>query len=167
MRTSLRARSTRIAEMESSFGPRKYPARCECASAESRPETKSAEQKTFAVPATRQLSGESGGKPSFCWPNASAKGRQMKIVGIVRSICTSRSVIAPIILVSRWCLGLGRPQQPRSLPRFEQLRSLRKFGQLRQRAFTRKSFLAKLPSHFLASRGSWFDGVSRVLCITK
>src|SRR6186713_584058 len=62
-RTSLRLRSTSNFVIESTLAPRKYGVTCARASAESRPETKSAEQRILAVPATRQLSGSLGGKP--------------------------------------------------------------------------------------------------------
>lgn len=62
-RTSLCRRSTSNFVIESIFGPRKYDVTWARASAESRPETNSAEQRIFAVPATRQLSGSLGGTP--------------------------------------------------------------------------------------------------------
>src|SRR5215207_2352782 len=62
-RTSLRLRSISNFVIESTIDPRKYGVTCARASAESRPETKRAEQRILAVPATRQLSGSLGGKP--------------------------------------------------------------------------------------------------------
>src|SRR6476620_4103741 len=71
-RTSFRRRSTSMFVIESTIGPRKYGVTCAWASAESRPETKRAEQRILAVPATRQLSGSLGGNPG--WANADAIG---------------------------------------------------------------------------------------------
>src|SRR5215218_2013446 len=62
-RTSFLLRSISTFEIESILAPRKYGVTWARASAESRPETKSAEQRILAVPATRQLSGSLGGKP--------------------------------------------------------------------------------------------------------
>src|SRR5687767_5132276 len=62
-RTSFRWRSISNLEIESTIGPRKYDVTCASASAESRFDTNTAEQRILAVPATRQLSGLLSGMP--------------------------------------------------------------------------------------------------------
>src|SRR5215218_10296255 len=62
-RTSFLLRSISTFEIESILAPRKYGVTWARASAESRFETNSAEQRILAVPATRQLSGSLGGNP--------------------------------------------------------------------------------------------------------
>src|SRR3982751_555127 len=88
-RTSLRWRSTSNFVIESTLAPRKYGVTCARASAESRPETKRAEHRILAVPATRQLSGSLGGKPG--WARA-ATGATAIAVAIARAAFAARNL---------------------------------------------------------------------------
>jgi len=64
------------------MAPRKYGVTWARASAVSRPDTKTAEQRIFAVPATRQLSGSLGGKPGCASAVASGSASASAMFGV-------------------------------------------------------------------------------------
>src|SRR5215211_2421654 len=135
-RTSFRPRSTSSVVIESTFGPRKYGVTWSRASAESRPETKSAEQRILAVPATRQLSGSLGGKPGW------ASSPVVRATNATPTRAMSRTKVAgaenDLIVIENlgWppqsCLTMCLGASPRNVPR-GQTRFLRNWGLTRVR----------------------------------
>src|SRR5215218_6803182 len=90
-RTSFLLRSISTFEIESILAPRKYGVTWARASAESRPETKSAEQRILAVPATRQLSGSLGGKPGCARAATGAASAIARVAFAARNLTLKES----------------------------------------------------------------------------